>query len=205
MCGVKLSTKLVGRVRGKMTHTHKKKEKKRGGWGRVKNRNSTHTYAYIHARTHPHIYTQTHEHTQAHESCICLSVYLYELSNAVDGPLLKQKGNQSDQIKLFCKRHLQSEFKRKESTVKQKKKSYSFSSILPGLLLPSLSVWWDSISFLSLALSLNRSLSPFTWMLWMKCPAWLKWLGTDLSLWCFTSARCSLQTESLFLMLNGEG
>ena len=27
----------------------------------------------------------------------------------------------------------------------------------------------------------------------MECPAWLKWLATGLSLWCFMSARCSLK------------
>ena len=77
--------------------------------------------------------------------------------------------------------------------MKQQKqnKNYSFSFIPPGLLLPSLSIRWDSISFLSLALSVNRSHSPFTRMLWMECPAWLEWLATGLSLWRFMSARCS--------------
>ena len=40
-----------------------------------------------------------------------------------------------------------------------KKKKISFSFILPGLLLSSLSIRWNSISFLSLALSMNRSQS----------------------------------------------
>ena len=30
----------------------------------------------------------------------------------------------------------------------------------------------------------------------MECPAWLKWLATGLSLWCFMSARCSLKRVS---------
>ena len=38
------------------------------------------------------------------------TIYLCKLSDTADGPLLKQKGNQSDQIKLICKRRLQSEF-----------------------------------------------------------------------------------------------
>ena len=39
MCGLKQSIKLVGRVRGKTTHTHtekKKKKKKKGGGGKRK-------------------------------------------------------------------------------------------------------------------------------------------------------------------------
>ena len=27
----------------------------------------------------------------------------------------------------------------------------------------------------------------------MECPVWLNWLATGLSLWCFMSARCSLE------------
>ena len=30
----------------------------------------------------------------------------------------------------------------------------------------------------------------------MECPAWLKWLATGLSLWCFMSARCFLERVS---------
>ena len=76
---------------------------------------------------------------------------------------------------------------------KKQKQNYSFSFIPPGLLLPSLSIRWNSISFLSLALSVNRSHSPFTRMLWMECPAWLKWLATGLSLWCFYVSQVFLE------------
>ena len=86
--------------------------------------------------------------------------------------------------------------KKKGEHSEAKKKKSSFSFIPPGLLLPSLSIRWDSTAFLSLALSVNRSHSPVTRMLWIKCPAWLKWLATGLSPWCFMSARCSLKRVS---------
>ena len=52
------------------------------------------------------------------------------------------------------------------------------------------------MSFLSFTLSVKRSHSPFTRMLWMVWPVWLKWLPTGLSLRCLMSARCSLKGVS---------
>ena len=50
----------------------------------------------------------------------------------------------------------------------QQIKSYSFSFI------------FHLVScFLSLALSVNRSHSPFTRMLWIECPPWLKLVGNS--------------------------
>ena len=176
----------------------------------------------MHTRTHTHIHTQTHECTQAHGNWtlhpqhLCQSTSskkrkektLRRLINPVDSPVLKQNGNSQTRSSYFVKgvskvksnaikgkeKKREEKKKNKGSTVVQReKKSYCFSFILPGLLLPSLSVRCDSISFLSLALSVNRSYSPLTQMLWMECPAWFKWLATGLSLWCFMSARCSLK------------
>ena len=71
--GVKLPTKLVGRVRGKATHT-RTEEKKRGGGGRggrERKRNSAHTYTHTHTSTYTH---KTHERTLAHGNCTSLSI-----------------------------------------------------------------------------------------------------------------------------------
>ena len=65
LCGVKLPTKLVGRVRGKITHPHRKKGGEEGGGGRGWKRNSTHAYTYIHADRHTHTPAYTHRHTGA--------------------------------------------------------------------------------------------------------------------------------------------
>ena len=79
MCGVKLPTRLVGRVRGKTTHTQKKGEAKSGGGGRglkrrrvnreVRKLEEVNTYiriflnTYIRIHTHAHAHTHTHKHT----------------------------------------------------------------------------------------------------------------------------------------------
>ena len=54
---------------------------------------------------------------------------------------------------------------------------------------------------MSFTLSVNRSHSPFTWMLWMVWPVCLKWLATGLSLRCLMSANLVLlRYESLWVM-----
>ena len=50
----------------------------------------------------------------------------------------------------------------------------SLSFIPPGCLLPSSSIKCDSMSFLSFTMSVKRSHSPFTRMLWMVWSFWLK-------------------------------
>ena len=76
---VKLPTKLVGRVRGKTTHTHTEGGKKGGrreeaGEG-GKGIQHIRTHTYTRTRTHTSTYThKTHERTQARENCISVNL-----------------------------------------------------------------------------------------------------------------------------------
>ena len=73
MCCVKLSTKLVGRVRRKVMHTHKKARRRGEEGGEVeeekeakKRSKETRGIQHMHTRTYTRTRT-THERTQAHE------------------------------------------------------------------------------------------------------------------------------------------
>ena len=69
MCGVKLPTRLVGRVRGKTTHTQKKGEAKSGGGGRgLKRRRVNREVRKLKEFNIYILYIHAHTHTQRHMS-----------------------------------------------------------------------------------------------------------------------------------------